>query len=88
LLYHASDKSYRESINSLSKTDQKRVKLWIRKLLSILKRLNDITDLTNIKISNYTLYKECGPKVNAKIGKDEMYRISLSSHLLFKACCC
>ena len=83
MLYHASDKSFRKSINSLSKNNQKRIKPWLRKLLSILKQLNDITDLTNVPISNYTIYMECGTHVNAKIGKDEMYRISFDDFNLY-----
>lgn len=83
MLYHASEKSFRKSLNSLTKSDQRRVKPWLRKLLTLIKQYNDITDLTNITISNYSLYKECGPMVNAKIGKDEMYRISFDDFNLY-----
>jgi mRNA-degrading endonuclease RelE of RelBE toxin-antitoxin system len=82
-LYHGSEKSFRKSINSLSKTDQRRVKPWLRKLLSHIKQFNNITDLTNIPLSNYILHKECGPAVKAKIGNDVMYRISFDDFNLY-----
>ena len=83
MLYHGSEKSFRKSLNSLSKTDQRRVKPWLRKLLSLIKQFNDIIDLTNFPLSNYILYKECGPNVKAKIGKDVMYRISFDDFNLY-----
>jgi mRNA-degrading endonuclease RelE of RelBE toxin-antitoxin system len=83
LLYHASKTSFRKSLDSLSKRDQTRVKPWLRKLVFHIKQFNDITDLTNITVSNYILYKECGPKVKAKIGKDVIYRISFEDFNLY-----
>jgi mRNA-degrading endonuclease RelE of RelBE toxin-antitoxin system len=83
LLYHASKKSFRKSLDSLSKRDQTRVKPWLRELVFHIKQFNDITDLTTITVSNYSLYLECGPKVKAKIGKDVMYRISFDDFNLY-----
>lgn len=83
MLYHASKKSFRKSLDSLSKTDQSRVIPWLKKLVFHIKKFNDITDLANITVSHYILYKECGPRVKAKIGKDVVYRISFDDFNLY-----
>ncbi|CAB1070473.1 hypothetical protein D1AOALGA4SA_933 [Olavius algarvensis Delta 1 endosymbiont] len=67
----------------LAQERSKADKTLLRKLLSILKQLNDITDRTHVPISNYAIYKECGTHVDAKIGKDEMYRISFDNFNLY-----